>query len=77
MKATLESTSKLVEMRVGPITIPARVWEGVTEKGIPFVAFVTRVMVARDQDNSQFETELKETKAPSPDVAALPLRMVL
>jgi hypothetical protein len=73
MKATLESTSKIVQVN----GVPARIWEGKTESGIPFTAFVTRVMVSRNQDNSQFETELRETKAPSAESEAIPLRMVL
>jgi hypothetical protein len=79
MKAKLESTSKVVNLAPSPNshTIPARIWEGVTESGIPFTAFVTRVMVARDQDNRQFETELEETKVSSALVAALPLRLIL
>ncbi len=73
VRATLESTSKVVLVD----GVPARIWEGRTESGISFHAFVTRVAVARDADNSLFEAELRETRAPSPDVAAYPQRLVL
>ncbi len=73
MTIILISTSKIVELN----GVPARVWEGTTASGIPVHAFITRVAVDREADNSQFEAELKETRAPSADVAAYPLRMVL
>lgn len=73
MKATLESTSKIVEFN----GVPARIWEGKTEKGIPFHAFIVRVGVSKDADSTEFEVELKETRSPSKAVEAYPLRMVL
>lgn len=57
MKATIESTSKVIEIVI-PNTvdtmqptaaIPARIWEGVTEGGIKFHAYITRVAVAEGQ----------------------------
>lgn len=41
MKITLESTSKIVELN----GVPARVWEGKSESGIPCHAFITRIAV--------------------------------
>lgn len=74
MKVTLEATSKVVTLN----GVPARIWEGQTEKGIPVHAFVTRIAVARDQDSSEFERDLQETRTPSVEVnAAYPARMVL
>lgn len=72
MKVTLESTTKLVTLN----GVPARVWAGVTEAGIPCHAFVTRIAVSRDDDISQFERELAEQWAPSTDVSWYPARMV-
>lgn len=79
MKATLESTSKVVTLTEssGSTRMQARIWEGCTEKGVRFHAYIVRVAVAKDEDNSQFEAELKETRAPSADVAAIPMRMIL
>ena len=73
MKAILESTSKMVTMN----GVPCRIWEGVSDGGVPFLAFITRVAVKLDADNSQFEKELKETKSPSAEAQAYPLRMIL
>lgn len=83
MKATLESTSKLVTLIVSEprrsITreVEARIWEGVTEKGVKVHAYIVRVAVANDQDQSQFETELQEMQTPSADIAEIPLRLIL
>ena len=79
MKATLESTSRIVQMKMKQpdAYMPARVWEGVTERGVKFIAFVTRVAVERSDDNCQFEAELKETVAPSAAAESFPLKMIL
>ncbi len=73
MEIHLTSTTKIVYLN----GVPARVWEGVTAGGVPCHAFVTRIAVANDQDATEFELELQEHRAPSPDVAAIPLRLVL
>ena len=76
MKITIESTSKIVTFD----GLPARVWEGHTESGIPIHCFVTRVAVKDGQPAEtygQFEKELKEQRKPSPEIEAIPLRMIL
>lgn len=73
MKITIESTSKITTLN----GVPARVWEGHTENGVPVHCFVTRIGVAKDQDCSQFERELQEHRAPSPEIAAIPARLAL
>lgn len=74
MKITIESTTRLTEVN----GIPARVWEGHTDSGIPVVCLVTRVAVHKDQNTEQFERELKEQKPPSPAaIEAIPLRMII
>ena len=69
MKVTLESTDKIVELKTPTGTVPARVWEGQTESGIPCHALVTRIAVHKDLDASQFETELQECRPVSREVA--------
>jgi hypothetical protein len=64
MKITIESTTKIVELN----GVPARVWEGHTESGIPVHCFVTRIAVNKNSDATQFMKELKECKLPSSDV---------
>ena len=73
MKIILENTSKVVDLN----GVAARIWEGETDSGIPVHAFITRVGVLKQHDQTQFEKELSETRAPSKEVEAYPLRMVL
>jgi len=73
VRVHLESTTKTVTLN----GVPARVWEGHTESGIPVHAFITRIAVHQSQDTSQFEAELQECAAPSSDVAAIPMRLIL
>ena len=76
MKIIIENTTKIVEMN----GVPVRVWEGHTESGIKVHAFITRVAIAKDEDpavHEFFKSELLEQKAPSAEVQAIPLRMIL
>ena len=77
MKVTLESTDKIVNLVVDGKSVPARVWEGATERGIRCHAFVTRICVHEDEDASQFEAELREQRKPSPAIEAIPLRLII
>lgn len=79
MKLIIESTTKVVTLRVNGADVAARVWEGQTDSGIPVHCFITRVAVANGKglDHSQFERELAEQRAPSFEVAAIPLRFIL
>ena len=73
MKITVESTTKIVQFN----GLPARIWEGETETGIPVHVFITRIAVAREADTGQFEHELQECRPPSAEIAAYPMRIVL
>jgi hypothetical protein len=73
MKITIESTLKSVQLN----GVPARIWEGHTDAGTPVHCYVTRIAVAKDADATQFERDLKEHRAPSAEIQAIPLRMVL
>jgi hypothetical protein len=73
MKITINSTSKTVQLN----GVPARIWEGHTDSGIPVHCYVTRIAVPMDQPQEQFVRELQEHQAPSADVAAIPLRLIL
>jgi hypothetical protein len=78
MKVTLESTRKVVELETPQGTVPARIWEGHTESGIPVHAYITRIAApAEGADVSQFERELQEHAAPTPAVQEIPLRLIL
>jgi hypothetical protein len=65
------------EAAVSSSWMPARIWEGHTETGIPVHCYVTRIAVQRDLDSSQFEAELQEHRAPSVEIEAIPLRLIL
>ena len=43
MKIRIESTSKIVTLVVGGKDVPARVWQGETDGGIPVQCFITRI----------------------------------
>lgn len=78
MKITIESTTRVVDLETRDHGhLPARVWEGKTESGIPVQVLITRIAVAKTEDCSQFERELQEHVAPSAAVMAFPLRMIL
>jgi hypothetical protein len=78
MKITIESTSEITSLVTLSGEIPARVWEGKTDSGIPVYCLVTRIAVKADADCSQFERELKEQAAPSSDaIRTFPLHLIL
>ena len=73
MKVTLESTTKFVTLD----GVPVRIWEGHTEAGVPVHAYITRIGLAKDADQETFRRELAECRAPSAEVEAIPLRLLL
>ena len=87
MKITIESTEKITSLEIGQgqhgISMPARIWEGYTESGIPVHCFVTRIVPTVDDkpENAEkfreFERELKEQRKPSVEISAIPLRLIL
>jgi len=77
MKIVLDSTTKIVDLIIGGVPVPARVWEGVSEKGAPCIAFITRIGVKDGDDMAEFDRDLEQARTPTPDVAALPGRLVL
>lgn len=72
MRMTVDSTSKMITVN----GIPARIWEGTTEKGSRVVAFVMRV-TAMGEDDGEFVRDLLEVVAESPDVGVFPDRVTL
>lgn len=76
MIVTLENTTKVVELN----GIPARVWEGTTESGTKIIAFITRISIPEDASaevKQQFEKELTQTKPPSAEIQAIPLKLII
>lgn len=86
MRITIESTGKIVELQPagasGPV--PARIWQGHTDTGIPVQVFVTRIApeIPRsdpriDELTEEFERDLQRQADARPSVQAIPLRMIL
>lgn len=79
MKAKISSTDRIVDMKDrNGNTFQSRVWEGVTEGGVPFTAYIPVVQVHKDANNLEFERELQEHDAPSAATTrAIDMRFVL
>jgi len=82
MKATIESTSKIVILKADPLDldsgVPARLWEGETESGIKVHCYITRIAIdANEPRANEFSAELEECRAPSVEVMNLPLSLIL
>jgi len=76
MKITIHSTTTVDSIN----GVPARVWEGETDSGVPVVCFITRIAVPlgrAPKDYAQFDLELESHEAPKAEIAAIPLRMIL
>jgi hypothetical protein len=74
MVLRIESTTKVVTL---DHNVPARIWEGMTDSGIPVICFVTRVAVKEGHDDTEFKKELQVQRAPSPEALAIPGRLIL
>lgn len=93
MKITLEKTSKIVEIelpgsgkpgQLGNVVVPARIWQGETDDGIPVHCFVTRIALEmRPEDPGyveaaeKFERELHEVVVPRKPIQAIPMRLIV
>jgi hypothetical protein len=84
MKITIESTPKIVTLVVFGHEVPARVWQGRTESGIPVQCLITRIAPEIPESDprineltTQFELELQRQATPRLTVDAIPLRLIL
>lgn len=81
MKITLTSTTKFVTLNAKGGEMPARLWEGETDSGIPVHAFITRICPTienpPDDVTKQFDEELQRCAVPTIGVSAYPWRMFL
>ena len=73
MRVTLVSTTQIVTLN----GIPCRIWEGQTAGGIPCHAFIARIACPLDSPPEEFERDLWEHAAPSPEIKAIPLALIL
>ena len=79
MKIAIESTPRVIAVKASDKSDPVlcRVWEGVTSSGIKVQVLVPRIAALATEDLTRFDAELLETRAPSAEVEAFPLRMIL
>jgi hypothetical protein len=84
MKITIESTSKIVALVINGRDLPARVWQGETESGIPVQCFITRIAPEIHRSNpdidrltAEFERDLQRQADARPSVEAIPLRLII
>lgn len=84
MRITIESTSRLVTLIVDNAKVPARLWEGHTENGIPCHCFVTRISpTILESDprvaelSAEFDRDLTRTRKPETDLGPIDLRFIL
>lgn len=80
MKLHLESTLKIVTLLVNGAEVPARIWQGESDTGIPVHCYITMVAVKDGQPAEtyrQFEQELQEHAKARPEIEAIPLRLIL
>lgn len=73
MTITITSTEKVVELN----GIKARIWEGTTDSGTKVHCFVTRIACHKDSNLQQFQEELQQQVAPSAEISAYPLKMII
>jgi hypothetical protein len=83
MKITIEPTTKIVELITASGKVPARIWEGTTERGTPLMAFITRIapliegLKEGEPADLEFKAALGEVRAPSREVQAIDARLIL
>jgi hypothetical protein len=80
MKLTLTPTEKLVSIDTlerAEVPRMIRVWEGTTEKGAKCIVLVAGVCVPNDQDQTEFDRELREFVPKWKDRQVFDLRQIL
>jgi hypothetical protein len=77
VKVLLEQTDKIVMLQIDGVEIPARIWEGQSESGIPCHAYITMISVQNDVDASEFERELTTVRRPTAPVATIPPTLII
>jgi hypothetical protein len=59
VKITIESTTKIVTVVQNGCEVQSRIWEGVTESGIPVHCYIARIAAPIAADLRQFDAELQ------------------
>ena len=82
MRIEIESTSRVVTFEVDGARVPALIWEGRSESGVPVHCFITRICPSIPEPlpaevAEAFAAELRVCTPPTEAVVGIPLRMVL
>ena len=85
MKIIIESTAKIVKLEFADgSVIPARVWQGATESGVPVQCFIARIAPEISKTHpdiraltAEFERDLARCADARPTVEAIPMRMIV
>lgn len=80
MKITVESTTKIVTVKTSALAdgVPCRIWEGITERGVKVTCLISRIATqGTGNELAEFEADLEAHTAPSSEINAWPLRMIL
>lgn len=84
MKIIIESTERTVILDTADGRVPARMWQGKTDEGIPVICFVTRIVpeIAEADPRyaqviSAFDRELRACVPARPAVDAFDMRLII
>ena len=79
MRATITSTDRIVEISdPSGRRATARAWEGITEGGVHFVAYITQTQVRAGTGEAEFNRDLVRSGPPSAEARkAIDLRYIV
>ncbi len=84
MKIMIESTTKVIDLVIKGVSVPARVWQGETANGIPVQCFITRICPEISTSHpriveltAEFDRDLQRQADPRPTVDAIPHRFII
>lgn len=72
MELKVESTSRTIVYD----GVPCRLWEGLSEKGVPVFMLVVATVVPSAFEQSEFDRALRRFKPPSPFARSLPINLL-
>jgi hypothetical protein len=78
MKVTIQSTTEVTQIKVAGQTVPARLWAGTTESGIPVHCYVTLISPQTHDAEAiaAFEREFMEHQVRQ-ELVSFDLRLIL
>lgn len=84
MKITIESTEKTVLLATDTGDIPARLWQGKTDSGVPVICFITRIVPEVLEGDpgyaeaiAEFDRELRSCVPARPAVEGFDVRLII